>query len=150
MTARDSVSRSVSVPGFQEYLLSDKAVFALIGESGCGKSTLLRILGGLLAPSSGCALLESSPVSEALAKKRVGWLAQNPALLPWKTVRANIALALEINPQKNRNTFSPDTLLKLINHSARLIIPPLVRLEKFYPLVFKKAQAHMIFFLLGR
>jgi len=88
---------------------------ALIGESGCGKSTLLRILGGLLAPSSGRSLLESSPVTEALTKKRVGWLAQNPALLPWKTVRANIALAQEINPQKNRDTFSPDSLLELIN-----------------------------------
>jgi len=88
---------------------------ALIGESGCGKSTLLRILGGLLTPSSGRALLESSPVSEALAKKRVGWLAQNPALLPWKTVRENIALAQDINPQKNREAFTPDALLDLIN-----------------------------------
>ncbi|MEN8174087.1 MAG: ABC transporter ATP-binding protein, partial [Chloroflexota bacterium] len=88
---------------------------ALIGKSGCGKSTLLRILGGLLDPSSGHALLESSPVSQALKEKRVGWLAQNPALLPWKTVRQNIALAQEINPKKDRTASSPDDLLELIN-----------------------------------
>jgi NitT/TauT family transport system ATP-binding protein len=90
---------------------------ALIGESGCGKSTLLRIMGGLLAPSGGHALLESDPTLQALIKKRVGWLAQNPALLPWKNVRENIALAQTINPQNDRTPLSPDELLDLVNLS---------------------------------
>jgi len=90
---------------------------ALIGESGCGKSTLLRIMGGLLAPSGGRVLLESDPTLQALIKKRVGWLAQNPALLPWKNVRENIALAQTINPQNDRTLLSPDELLDLVNLS---------------------------------
>ncbi len=89
----------------------------LIGESGCGKSTLLRILGGLLTPSQGNALLAGNLAIEALTTKRVGWLAQNPALLPWKNVRENISLAQKINPQKDRKALSPDELLELVNLS---------------------------------
>jgi NitT/TauT family transport system ATP-binding protein len=90
---------------------------ALIGESGCGKSTLLRILGGLLSPSHGNAQLAGNLAIEALTTKRVGWLAQNPALLPWKNVRENISLAQKINPQTDRNALSPDELLDLVNLS---------------------------------
>ncbi len=90
---------------------------ALIGQSGCGKSTLLRILGGLLTPSKGNALLAGSFAAEALITKRVGWLAQNPALLPWKNVRENIQIAQTINPKNDRYSLSPEDLLHLVNLS---------------------------------
>jgi len=66
----------------------------LIGPSGCGKSTLLRIAAGLLAPSCGEILLEGQAVRSP--QKRVGLVFQQPALLPWRTVRDNIALPLEM------------------------------------------------------
>ena len=88
---------------------------ALIGPSGCGKSTLLRILSGLLEPSAGSVKLNGQPPREMTAVKRIAWLAQNPALLPWKTVRENIALAQRINPQNHRTLHPVDDLLALVS-----------------------------------
>ena len=87
---------------------------ALIGPSGCGKSTLLRILSGLLEPTGGSVELNSQPPQKLVAAKRIGWLAQNPALLPWKSVRENIALAQLINPQNHRELLTPADLLGLV------------------------------------
>jgi NitT/TauT family transport system ATP-binding protein len=87
---------------------------ALIGPSGCGKSTLLRILSGLLDPTEGHVQLEAQPPQKLIAAKRIGWLAQNPALLPWKTVQDNIALAQQINPQNHRSLLPTKDLLELV------------------------------------
>jgi NitT/TauT family transport system ATP-binding protein len=70
---------------------------ALLGPSGCGKSTLLAAAAGLLEPSSGRILVAGAPPAEAAAAKRMGLVLQSPALLPWRTVAGNIALAIELN-----------------------------------------------------
>jgi NitT/TauT family transport system ATP-binding protein len=88
---------------------------ALIGPSGCGKSTLLRILANLIVPTSGEVFLGGKAPGEAMSAKQIGWLAQNPALLPWRTVIDNISLAQKINPQNNRHLFTPEELLKLVD-----------------------------------
>jgi NitT/TauT family transport system ATP-binding protein len=87
----------------------------LIGPSGCGKSTLLRILAGLLTPSEGVISLGGLTPHEATAQKQISWMAQKPALLPWRSVYANIALAQRINPCNSRPTISPQELLDLVN-----------------------------------
>jgi NitT/TauT family transport system ATP-binding protein len=87
---------------------------ALIGPSGCGKSTLLRILAGLVTASQGDIHLGNMTPSEATASKQVAWMAQNPALLPWHTVYANVAMAQRINPQNSRVLMSPEELLNLV------------------------------------
>lgn len=97
-----------------ELQIRDGEFVALIGPSGCGKSTLLRILSGLLEPTRGSVILGTQPPQKMVAAKRVGWLAQNPALLPWETVQANIALAQQINPQNHRILMSPEDLLTLV------------------------------------
>lgn len=86
----------------------------LVGPSGCGKSTLLRILAGLLNPSQGEILLNGASPSDGLRKKKIGWLAQSPALLPWKSVRDNIALAQQINHQNGRKVLAVDEYLELV------------------------------------
>ena len=60
---------------------------ALIGPSGCGKTTTLRILAGLDRDFEG-------DITPPLASKRIGYVFQEPRLLPWRTVEQNIRLAL--------------------------------------------------------
>jgi NitT/TauT family transport system ATP-binding protein len=74
--------------------VSPGEALAIIGPSGCGKSTLLRILCGLLPPSAGEVTLDGAPLRAP--SDRIGLMFQEPALLPWRSVRDNIALPLEL------------------------------------------------------
>ncbi|TQC46364.1 ABC transporter ATP-binding protein [Rhodococcus sp. WS4] len=60
---------------------------AVVGPSGCGKSTLLRMAAGLERPTEG---------SVALGTESVGFIFQEPTLLPWRNVRANVELSAEL------------------------------------------------------
>lgn len=68
--------------------------FSLIGPSGSGKSTLFKLITGLLEPDGGEILYRGEPFRQRLG--RVGYMPQRDSLLPWRTVRQNAALALEI------------------------------------------------------
>jgi NitT/TauT family transport system ATP-binding protein len=68
-------------------------VMVVIGPSGCGKSTLLNIMGGLLAPSSGVVRIEGTIADDCL--NPLTYVFQDFALLPWRSVQANVALVLE-------------------------------------------------------
>ena len=66
---------------------------SLIGHSGCGKSTLLNMIAGLDLPSQGGVMLEGKQITAPGPDKMVVF--QNYSLLPWLTVRENIALAVD-------------------------------------------------------
>jgi len=59
---------------------------SIVGPSGCGKSTLLRMASGLIAPTSGSIARTGT----------VQFVFQDSTLLPWRTVRNNVALNLEL------------------------------------------------------
>jgi NitT/TauT family transport system ATP-binding protein len=68
-------------------------VMVVIGPSGCGKSTLLNIIGGLLAPTSGVVRTEGAIADDCL--NPLTYVFQDFALLPWRSVQANVALVLQ-------------------------------------------------------
>jgi ABC-type nitrate/sulfonate/bicarbonate transport system ATPase subunit len=67
---------------------------SIVGPSGCGKSTLLNIVAGLEQPSSGRILFNGGPVENRLG--RTAYMHQKDLLLPWRTVRENVTLGLEV------------------------------------------------------
>ncbi len=69
---------------------------SLIGPSGCGKSTLLRLIGDLLQPSAGELVVNGKPPRQARLDRDYGIVFQQPTLLDWRTVQANVELPLEI------------------------------------------------------
>jgi NitT/TauT family transport system ATP-binding protein len=70
------------------------AFVSVVGPSGCGKSTLLNIAAGLMQPTEGVVRVFGEPLEGATVNRRAAYLFQQDALLPWKTVISNIALAL--------------------------------------------------------
>jgi NitT/TauT family transport system ATP-binding protein len=68
---------------------------SLLGPSGCGKSTALRIIAGLTMPSSGVVSV-SRRTSETRAGHAIGFVFQEPTLMPWATVRDNVRLPLKL------------------------------------------------------
>jgi NitT/TauT family transport system ATP-binding protein len=74
---------------------------AIVGPSGCGKSTLLKLISGLVRPSRGTVTVDGKEVEKPL--KTVGMAFQNATLLPWRNVRDNVMLPLEIvEPYRSR------------------------------------------------
>jgi NitT/TauT family transport system ATP-binding protein len=69
---------------------------AIVGPSGCGKTTLLNLIAGLLTPSAGRVEIEGKPVQNAINRRQIGLVFQDPALLSWRDLAANVRLPLEI------------------------------------------------------
>jgi len=86
---------------------------ALVGPSGCGKSTLLRMIAGLEDPSHGDILIDDDAPSEMLRKAGLSIAFQDPSLLPWRTVRKNIELALSL-ARRPKNASDIEQLIHLV------------------------------------
>ena len=68
---------------------------SLLGPSGCGKSTALRLIAGLSAPSAGSVRI-ASHAGAARAGHAIGFVFQEPTLMPWASVRENVRLPLKL------------------------------------------------------
>jgi NitT/TauT family transport system ATP-binding protein len=88
------------------------AFVSIIGPSGAGKTTLLRAIGGLLEPTSGSVQVDGMAPAEAQRSKTLGYVFQDPSLLPWLTVAQNVALPLRLN-RRNGHT-APDSVERLV------------------------------------
>lgn len=76
--------------------VASRSFTSLVGPSGCGKSTLLRILCDLEAFDGGRVEIDGCPPHLLRQRHAIGLALQDPALLPWRTVRRNISLPLEL------------------------------------------------------
>jgi len=68
------------------------SIVSIVGVSGCGKTTLLKLIAGLIEPTVGEIIINDTDT-----KRDIGFVFQNPALLPWRTVYKNVLLSLEIS-----------------------------------------------------
>jgi len=87
---------------------------SLLGPSGCGKSTALRLIAGLAAPSSGTVSV-SHRADQAARRHSIGFVFQEPTLMPWATVRENVRLPLKLShaPAMEADTRVRDALAQV-------------------------------------
>lgn len=76
--------------------VSKQEFVTIIGPSGCGKTTLLKIVGGLLEPSQGIVRIGHLDAFQARRQRKFGFVFQDPVLLPWRDVLANVRLPGEV------------------------------------------------------
>lgn len=82
------------------FTLNEREFVSIIGVSGCGKSTIFRIINGLLTPNCGEVLLNGESVLNK--KGYCGYMPQRDLLFPWRSIRGNLMLPLEISVGKSR------------------------------------------------
>jgi NitT/TauT family transport system ATP-binding protein len=90
MTFRDADAELDALRGI-DFSLREEEFICVLGPSGSGKSTLLRLIAGLLKPSEG-----EIRFNDGSSEPRIGLVFQQANLMPWRTVRQNIALPLEL------------------------------------------------------
>ncbi|MFK0684622.1 ABC transporter ATP-binding protein [Ochrobactrum sp. BD67] len=74
--------------------VAENEFVAIVGPTGCGKSTLLNAVAGLLVPAGGTVEISGQRLQGL--NRKAGYLFQQDALMPWKTVLDNVAIGLEI------------------------------------------------------
>ncbi|HIK57441.1 MAG TPA: ABC transporter substrate-binding protein [Synechococcales cyanobacterium M55_K2018_004] len=125
----EQLGKTFSLPGGNEYValkgidltIKQGEFVSLIGHSGCGKSTLLNMVAGLDLPTEGVALLDGEKIMRPGPDRMVVF--QNYSLMPWMTVRQNIALAvdevLKDLPKSERNAIVEEHIqLVGLGHAA--------------------------------
>lgn len=129
LVAIDQIDKVFDLPGGSQYIalkgisltIKQGEFVSLIGHSGCGKSTLLNMVAGLDLPSEGVVLLQGERISCPGPDRMVVF--QNYSLLPWLTVRQNIALAVDsvlegLSPKERQEIVETHIQMVGLSHAA--------------------------------
>jgi NitT/TauT family transport system ATP-binding protein len=99
-------------------------IVSLLGPSGCGKSTLLRCVAGLQCATKGD--IRVGGLAPKVAQSSMSFVFQDPTLLPWRSIRDNVVLPLELHSQLSKTEARQKAVeilitvgLALIHHSKR-------------------------------
>lgn len=87
-------SEDFSIIDHLSFTVSDGEFVCVIGPSGCGKSTIFRLVNKLLTPAEGTVLVNGTPIEKQ--KNYCGYMPQQDLLFPWRTVKENLMLPMEI------------------------------------------------------
>ena len=108
----ERAGQHMAIANFELTLKSGEFV-CLVGPSGCGKTTLLNIIAGLDKDYKG-----EISVEHRQGRPKIGYVFQNPRLLPWRTVRENIELVLAENQAQDTIDILLETMqLTQVQHS---------------------------------
>ncbi len=83
------------------FKVADGELISIVGPSGCGKTTILSLISGLLEPSTGEVLINSSEENF-----NAGYMFQKDHLFDWRTIKNNVLLGLEINKTKTEENIN--------------------------------------------
>jgi NitT/TauT family transport system ATP-binding protein len=114
-----------------------REIVCLLGGSGCGKSTLLRVLAGLEAPTAGAVRFLGQP--RLRPDPRSALVFQQPSLLPWLNVSANVAFGLDFASQP---ALDPATLRARV--ASAIAAVGLAGKEKLYPAALSGGMAQRV------
>jgi NitT/TauT family transport system ATP-binding protein len=108
--AADTALRALDDVTFE---VGAREIVAIVGPNGCGKSTLLRLIGGLLMPDEGTVDLGGQPVTGP--DPQVGFVFQEPRLLPWASIRDNVGFPLRLadRPEAEREARVTELLVQV-------------------------------------
>ena len=107
------------------FSINEREFISIIGPSGCGKTTILNVLAGVVIPSDFEKITLGGHPVEQVPRGWVGYVFQDPILLPWRTVEENVNLPLEVLGKTD--TQSQSRVSKLLN------LVGLTSFEKGYP-----------------
>jgi ABC-type nitrate/sulfonate/bicarbonate transport system ATPase subunit len=82
--------------------VANREFLAILGRSGCGKSTLFNVIAGLIEPSAGTVRLNAEVINGRAG--HVGYMMQRDHLFPWRTVRENVVLGLDVLGENRRES----------------------------------------------
>lgn len=96
-----------------DMVVAKQEFVSIIGPSGCGKSTILKLIAGLSSPTTGTIRVDGMRPQNA--RETVSFVFQEATLLPWRTVKENIGLGMELDRvPKDRREKEIASLLELV------------------------------------
>lgn len=99
--------------------IAEGSFTSLIGSSGCGKSTLLRVVADIIKPTTGSVKIHNRSAEQARKNREIGFVFQDPSLLPWRTVLENVLLPMELGGGMTpSNAGDPHDLINLVGLSG--------------------------------